>query len=125
MSTRRENYDDSAVCRVQVKQHISRIGRSLAILPGLVAAPTPATAQTVAGTVPAGDVWLSVGLASGSVSGRRNNVHGVALGFAGETFINASVIGIGLDTFGTLDPHGGSYIALALALQLGWLRNGH
>ena len=56
--------------------------------------------------------------------GCRNGVHDLALAFAGETSINSSIIGIGLDTFGGLDSRGGSYIALALALQLGGLKSG-
>lgn len=50
-------------------------------------------------------------------AGNRN----LALAFAGEAFLHASVIGLGLDAFGALGTQRTSYIAIAVALQLGWL----
>ena len=45
----------------------------------------------------------------------------IALAFSGQGFVNAPIIGIGLETFGAVGPGRSSFIAIGLSVQLGWL----
>src|SRR6185437_16401803 len=45
----------------------------------------------------------------------------IAVAFSGQAFVNASVIGIGLETFGAVGGRRSSFIAAGLSVQLGWL----
>lgn len=45
----------------------------------------------------------------------------IAVAFSGQAFVNASVIGIGLETFGAVGSGRSSFIAAGLSVQLGWL----
>lgn len=60
----------------------------------------------------------------GDDSGCQQGARYLALAFAGEAFVHAPVIGIGIDTFGALAPRRKSHIAVGLSVQLGWLGNG-